>query len=66
VGRLLTLPVLGDALAGGWSIFWNELLDGAAPSRARATARAATFVGRAVTAPTATRRWFDETFPLKG
>jgi geranylgeranyl reductase family protein len=62
VGRLLTLPLLGDALAGGWSIFWNELLDGAGPSRARTTARAATLVGRAVTRPTTTRRWFEQTF----
>ena len=65
VGRLLTLPLLGDALAGGWSIFWNELLDGAGPSRARTTARAATLVGRAITAPTTTRRWFDQTFGVQ-
>ena len=35
VGRLLTTPVVGRALAGGWGIFWNELLDGAAPGAAR-------------------------------
>jgi geranylgeranyl reductase family protein len=62
VGRLLTLPGVGRAVAGGWSIFWNELLDGAPPGRARAMARAAAAVGRVVTAHTPTRRWFDEAF----
>lgn len=60
VGRTLTLPGLGQALRGGWSIFWNELCDGASPSRARAVATLATSVGRTVTGRTATRRWFDE------
>ncbi len=60
VGRALTLPGIGSALAGGWSIFWNELHDGASPGCARSTASVATGVGRAVTARTATRRWFDQ------
>ncbi len=30
VGRVLTAPVVGPALAGGWAIFWNELLEGSA------------------------------------
>ncbi|MBA2627710.1 MAG: geranylgeranyl reductase family protein [Gemmatimonadales bacterium] len=60
VGRILTLPGIGAALSGGWSIFWNELHDGAAPGAARSTAGIAVAVGRAVTAHTATRRWFDE------
>jgi flavin-dependent dehydrogenase len=59
VGRLLTLPGVGRTLAGGWSVFWNELLDGAEPGRARATAVMATGIGRALTARTATRRWLD-------
>jgi flavin-dependent dehydrogenase len=62
VGRLLTLPGVGSALAGGWSLFWNELLDGAGPGPARATARVATAAGRAVTSRTTTRRWFDATY----
>ena len=45
VGRLLTAPVVGRALAGGWGIFWNELLDGAAPG-ARPTGRRGVDAGR--------------------
>ena len=62
VGRMLTAPVLGSALAGGWGIFWNELLDGAAPGSARRVATASTWFGRAVTARTEVSRWFTSTF----
>ena len=61
VGRLLTLPVLGRALAPGWSLFWNELLDGAAPGRARTSAALATRVGRAAATRTRTWQWLDAT-----
>ena len=49
VGRVLTAPGIGRAVAGGWGIFWNELLVGAAPGRARRIAAASTWVGRAAT-----------------
>jgi len=62
LGRVLTAPVLGSALAGGWGIFWNELLDGAAPGGARRVATASTWFGRAVTAHTEVSRWFSSTF----
>ncbi len=62
VGRLLTAPVVGRTLAGGWGIFWNELLEGAAPGGARTVARASTRLGRAVTARTRVARWFDSTY----
>jgi menaquinone-9 beta-reductase len=62
VGRLLTAPGLGRALAGGWGIFWNELLDGASPGGARRVATASTWFGRAVTARTDVSRWFTTTF----
>jgi geranylgeranyl reductase family protein len=62
VGRALTAPVLGRAVAGGWGIFWNELLDGAAPGGARRVAAASTWLGRAVTARTDSSRWFSTTF----
>jgi geranylgeranyl reductase family protein len=55
VGRLLTLPYLSGALAPGWAIFWNELLDGAPRSRGQLTAAAATRLGRA--ALHRTRTW---------
>jgi flavin-dependent dehydrogenase len=61
LGRLLSLPVLGHALAPGWSLFWNELLDGAAPSRGRTTAQLATRLGRAAAARTHTWDRLDRT-----
>ena len=58
VARLLTAAGRGDALAGGWAVFWNELLDGAPPNRHRSVANAVTHIGRAMTAQGATARWF--------
>jgi menaquinone-9 beta-reductase len=48
-GRLLTAPVVGRAIAGGWAVYWNELLDGAMPGAARNTAALATTIARAAT-----------------
>jgi geranylgeranyl reductase family protein len=62
VGRLLTAPLLGDALAGGWGIFWNELLDGAAPGGARRVASVSTRLGRLLTARSDVSRWFTANF----
>ena len=60
VGRVLTHPVVGRALAGGWSVFWNELLEGTPPGRPRAVATAASVVGRAMTRRSATGRWLEQ------
>lgn len=46
VGRLVTAPVIGRAVAGGWAIFWNDLIDGAPPSANRWVARGALALGR--------------------
>jgi len=62
VGRLLTSPVMGRTVAGGWGIFWNELLEGAAPGGARTVAQASTRLGGAVTAGTRVSRWFDAAY----
>ncbi len=62
VGRLVTAPVLGPALGGAWGIFWNELLDGAAPGRDRRIAAVATRLGQAATAHSAVSRWFDTAY----
>lgn len=59
VGRLVTAPVVGPTVAGGWGIFWNELLDGAAPGPSRRVAAIATAVGQAATCRTEVARWFD-------
>jgi len=60
VGRVLTAPGVGRALAGAWSIYWNDLLDGAAPGSARRLAAVAAAAGRVATSAGPTRRWFDE------
>jgi hypothetical protein len=59
---VLTAPVVGPALAGGWGIFWNELLEGAAPGSARRVAAASMGLARLVTARHGVSRWFDATF----
>lgn len=56
-GRLLTSRAVGPTIAGGWSIFWNDLLDGARPGRPRRVAAAATSVGRAATRGGRRGRW---------
>jgi geranylgeranyl reductase family protein len=63
VGKLLTHPLVGRPLASGWSIFWNELLDGTPPGRPRTVAAAASLIGRAVTRRSATGRWFSGVWP---
>ena len=59
VGRALTFPPVGRVLAGGWGIFWNELLDGAVPGRARTIAATSARIGGALTGATATSRWLS-------
>jgi geranylgeranyl reductase family protein len=56
--RTLTAVGGGDSFAGGWAVFWNELLDGAPPGRHRSVATAITRLGRLATARSAAARWF--------
>ena len=63
VGRLLTSPGIGRAVAGGWSIFWNDLIEGATPGPPRAVASTVLRIGRALTAPSRIRDWFAVEFP---
>ncbi len=60
LGRVLTAPVLSHALRGGWSIYWNDLLEGAAPSSARTIASLVARAGPAATSRGRTRRWFTQ------
>jgi flavin-dependent dehydrogenase len=64
LSRLLIAAGVSDSVAGGWAVFWNELLDGAPPGRHRSVAAALTRLGDAVTARTAAARWIDTT-PLR-
>jgi geranylgeranyl reductase family protein len=56
LGRLLTAPGVGPLVAGGWALYWNDLVDGATPGWPRRVARLASGVGRVVTARSADRR----------
>jgi geranylgeranyl reductase family protein len=49
VARTLTAPLLRNAVAGAWSLYWNDLVSGAAPSRHRTLAG---FVSRLVAVAT--------------
>jgi geranylgeranyl reductase family protein len=57
--RGLTTPGVGRALSGGWSIMWNNLLDGASPSVATGVAATAAGLGHLLTARSADRRWIE-------
>ena len=61
VGRLVTAPVFGRAVAGGWAIFWNDLLDGAPPSANRWVARGALGLGKGLVGPR--NAWHRQTSP---
>ena len=60
--RVLMAAGRSDAVAGGWSVFWNELLIGAPPNRHRAVAAALTRAGDMATVHTPTNRWFESAF----
>ncbi|MDQ6852771.1 MAG: geranylgeranyl reductase family protein [Actinomycetota bacterium] len=61
VGRALTAPGVGSLLAPGWSIFWNDLVDGARPTVPRGVAAVAAGIGRRATARGRMRDWFTAT-----
>jgi len=61
--RGLTTPGVGRSLAGGWSIAWNNLRDGAPPSGAAAIAAAATGLGRVLSSRSSDRRWIGSHVP---
>jgi menaquinone-9 beta-reductase len=58
--RSLTVLGRSNLLSGGWSVFWNELLDGAPANRHRAVAASVTWLGQKMTSRSATAMWFDE------
>jgi menaquinone-9 beta-reductase len=58
VGRVVTAPGVGRALAGGWAVFWNDLLAGAAPGPPRTVASLAAGLGRALTSRSRNGAWF--------
>jgi hypothetical protein len=60
LGRVVTLPGLSRLVASGWSLYWNDLLDGSRPSWARTVATAAYRATRAATARHPVRRTVEE------
>jgi menaquinone-9 beta-reductase len=56
VGRALTLPGVGAAIAAPWALTWNDLLDGAPLSGAAVTSRLALSIGRGATIRSPVRR----------
>jgi len=56
IGRLLTAPGVGAAIAAPWALTWNDLLDGAPPGVATTASRLARGLGRVATARTSVRR----------
>ncbi|HUE60554.1 MAG TPA: hypothetical protein VMO88_13320, partial [Acidimicrobiales bacterium] len=64
IGRLLTEPIIGHALSGGWAIYWNDLLDGASPGWPRRVARLAHRAGSLITSRTAARRELRESLSV--
>jgi menaquinone-9 beta-reductase len=55
-GRILTAPGLGKALGASWSMYWNDLVDGAAPGGSRRVASSIGSAAKAVTARSAFRK----------
>jgi geranylgeranyl reductase family protein len=59
VGRLLTTGPVARTLGSGWGVYWNDLLDGAAPGNARRVARVAHSLAHALTVTGSKRRWLS-------
>jgi flavin-dependent dehydrogenase len=64
--RGLTAPGIGRTIAGGWSIAWNNLLDGASPSIASGLAATAAGLGHILTARSADRNWITQQLVVGG
>jgi flavin-dependent dehydrogenase len=63
LSRLVTTAARHDTVAGGWAVFWNELLDGAPPGSHRTIAALVTRLGSVSTARSDASRWFDAVMP---
>jgi geranylgeranyl reductase family protein len=59
LGRGLTAPGIGRAIAPAWGTFWNDLVDGGARHPATWAAAGVQRLGRLVTTPMAVRRQLD-------
>ncbi len=60
LGRALTAPGVGRAVGGAWALYWNDLLDGAAPGIDSRLGRLASLAMQAATSHGASRRWLSD------
>ncbi len=66
LARALTAPPIGRLIAGGWALYWNDLLEGASPGAPRAVASLADATLRAATAWSTPRRELDRQLDAGG
>ena len=66
LGRALTVPLFGKAIAGTWSLTWNDLIAGATPRPSAAVARTVAQLTNLATARGDTTRWFTRTLDTRG
>jgi menaquinone-9 beta-reductase len=62
--RLLTILGRSNLLSGGWSVFWNELLDGAPANGHRAVAASLIWLGSRLTGRSSTAHWIGDHFAM--
>ena len=60
VARALTAPVVRNAAAGTWSLYWNDLVRGARPSPHRAAATGTTRLVTAIARTSKADAWFEQ------
>jgi menaquinone-9 beta-reductase len=61
LARALTAPTVSAAIAGAWSLYWNDLIVGATPSRSATVAGAAAGLASLATSRSATAQWITQT-----
>jgi geranylgeranyl reductase family protein len=59
-GRLLTAPLVRTAIAGTWSLYWNDLVRGAQPSPHRRIGATTTRLVSAIASRSDTDAWFAQ------
>jgi menaquinone-9 beta-reductase len=59
-GRVLTAPLVRTAVAGTWSLYWNDLVRGAQPSRHRTMATGTTRMLSTFASRTDIHTWFEQ------
>jgi geranylgeranyl reductase family protein len=66
LGRALTAPVLSNAIAGTWSLYWNDLLAGATPRPALTLATTVAHASQLATSRNEITTWLTTALGTKG